>query len=73
MHDGSTLRKTPSAAEYCGVAKSTLEKLRVTGDGPRFLRRGRSIFYTLEDLDAWLSSLPRFQSTSEADQAEVPR
>ncbi len=73
MEARSTLRKTPGAAEYCGFAESTFEKLRVTGDGPRFIRRGRSVFYALEDLDEWLSSLPRFHSTSETNKAEVPR
>jgi hypothetical protein len=28
--------RTPDAARYVGLAKRTLEKMRLTGDGPRF-------------------------------------
>ena len=32
--------RTPEAAPYVGLAPATLEKMRVTGDGPRFIRLG---------------------------------
>lgn len=63
------LLRTRDAATYCGFKKSTFEKYRVTGGGPRFIRRGKSVFYDVVDLDSWLVSLPRFESTSEADLA----
>ncbi|MCH8198676.1 MAG: NYN domain-containing protein, partial [Chloroflexi bacterium] len=31
--------------------KSTLEKLRCTGGGPRFIRRGKAVYYAIDDLD----------------------
>ena len=46
--------RTPEAAEYLGLAASTLEKKRLTGGGPRFVRLGRAIGYDFADLDAWL-------------------
>ena len=47
--------RTAAASEYVGLAKSTLEKLRVVGGGPRFLRLGgRAIGCDVRDLDAWL-------------------
>jgi predicted DNA-binding transcriptional regulator AlpA len=47
--------RTPQAAEYVGLAASTLEKLRLTGGGPRFLRLGnRAVGYEIDDLDRWL-------------------
>jgi predicted DNA-binding transcriptional regulator AlpA len=47
--------RTPEAAEYVGLAESTLEKQRVAGVGPRFIRLGsRAIGYDIRDLDAWL-------------------
>jgi hypothetical protein len=61
------LLRTKTAAAYCGLAKSTLEKLRCTGGGPQFTRRGKAVFYPIECLDEYLASLPRFSSTSEAD------
>jgi predicted DNA-binding transcriptional regulator AlpA len=51
---GPVLR-TPAAAQHLGLAVSTLEKLRVFGGGPRFLRIGiRAVGYSREDLDCWL-------------------
>ena len=47
--------RTEPAAEYLGLAASTLEKKRVVGGGPRFIRLGgRAIGYDIRDLDAWL-------------------
>ena len=47
--------RTPGAAEYIGLSASTLEKMRLSGDGPRFVRLGgRAVGYDRQDLDAWL-------------------
>jgi len=46
--------RTRQAAEYCGLAASTLEKMRGAGTGPRFIRLGRAVGYDLRDLDRWL-------------------
>lgn len=47
--------RTPAAAEYIGFAASTLEKMRLIGEGPRFIRIGqRAVGYDINDLDAWL-------------------
>ena len=56
--------RTLAAADYLGYAESTLEKKRLTGDGPPFIRLGRVIVYDTRDLDAWLAAR-RAQSTSE--------
>jgi predicted DNA-binding transcriptional regulator AlpA len=47
---------TPEAAQYVGLAVSTLEKLRLTGAGPRFLKLSRSVRYRVADLDEWLAA-----------------
>ena len=50
--------RTPGAAGYVGLSPSTLEKKRLTGDGPAFIRLGgRAIGYDVRDLDAWLDGL----------------
>ena len=67
METTPRLLRTRDAARYCGLAKSTLEKLRCYGGGPQFTRRGKAVFYPIESLDEYLASLPRFNSTSEAD------
>lgn len=58
--------RTPAAAEYVGLSPSTLEKRRLLGDGPRFLRLGgRAVGYDVKDLDAWLDG--HRESPSAAD------
>ena len=49
--------RTPEASGYVGLAPSTLEKKRLTGDGPAFIRLGgRAVGYDVRDLDAWLDT-----------------
>jgi predicted DNA-binding transcriptional regulator AlpA len=47
---------TNGAAEYTGLAVSTLEKLRLTGAGPMFLKLGRVVRYRPAHLDEWLDA-----------------
>ncbi|MCD6056412.1 MAG: hypothetical protein K0R12_1374 [Gammaproteobacteria bacterium] len=54
-----------NAARYLGLSPKTLATLRVNGQGPRFIKRGR-IFYYLDDLDAWLNAHGRLCSTGQA-------
>ena len=56
--------RTADAAAYCGLAKSTFEKLRVTGGGAPFLKIGRTVVYDVDDLDNWLDGKRR-TSTSD--------
>lgn len=60
--------KTPDAAEYLGVSVSTLEKLRVKGGGPEYLKLGRGVVYDTRDLDKWLEASRR-RSTSDTKAA----
>ena len=57
---------TPQAAEYLGLGKSTLDKLRVAGDGPVFIKIGKRVVYDPIDLDAWFAAHKR---TSISDSA----
>ena len=49
-------RRVQGAADYCGLSKSYLDKLRITGGGPVFFRLGRAIVYNDRDLDEWMES-----------------
>ena len=61
-HDLLTPRE---AAAYLRVSKSYLDKLRVYGGGPKFLRPGkRKILYRKSDLDVWAAERT-FTTTSE--------
>jgi predicted DNA-binding transcriptional regulator AlpA len=56
--------RTEAAADYTGHGKSTLDKLRITGGGPRYVKRGSVVLYDIADLDRWLEER-KVRSTSE--------
>jgi hypothetical protein len=43
--------RTPDAAAYVGLAASTLNKMRVRGDGPVYSKLGRIVVYDVADLE----------------------
>ncbi|MEL7543914.1 MAG: helix-turn-helix domain-containing protein [Pseudomonadota bacterium] len=59
---------TPEAAAYLGVSPRSLERYRVEGTGPPYLKAGPGkrarVFYRLSDLDQWLEGRV-YTSTSE--------
>lgn len=55
MYEPLSPLDTTGAAAYTGVSRSSLEKLRVYGGGPRYLKLGRRVRYRVEDLESWLS------------------
>ena len=56
--------KSEAAAHYLGLSTRFLEKLRLTGGGPRFVKVGRRVLYRREDLDRFLEERT-VSSTSE--------
>ena len=56
--------RTPDAARFLSISPRTLEKLRVTGGGPPYFKRGRAVLYAITDLGNWLQA-GRRQSTSD--------
>ena len=65
MNDTIELLKTDAAARELGISTAFLNKARLTGDGPRFIKIGGSVRYRLDDLYAYLEQ-QTFTSTSEA-------
>jgi len=55
---------TREAAQYLGLAVSTLNKWRCHGGGPEFLKLGRAVRYRRDDLDHFLATR-MFSSTAE--------
>lgn len=55
---------TKEAAEYIGLSNRTLEKARVIGGGPAYLKLGRRVVYAVCDLEGWLMDRRR-RMTSE--------
>ena len=56
------------AAKALGLSTRTLERLRLTGSGPRFAKLGRRVLYRPVDLEAWVASR-LVASTSEVERA----
>ncbi len=56
---------TPRAADFLGVSPATLEKWRVTGEGPPFLKLGARVLYAVDDLIGWVDERRRC-STAES-------
>ena len=54
------------AARHLGLSESTLNKLRLTGGGPIFIKLGRRVLYDVKDLEDWLG---RHRRSSTSDQA----
>jgi excisionase family DNA binding protein len=60
MTDGEPKRylKASEAGKYLGVSESTMVRLRLSGEGPYFVRfPGGAIRYAPEDLDAWMETM----------------
>ena len=57
--------RTPEAARYLGLSPSTLCKMRLRGDGPKFSKLGlRVVAYEVTELEAYVAQRRR-RSTSE--------
>ena len=50
------LLDTRRASKHIGLAESTLEKMRVAGDGPPYAKLGRAVRYRMCDLDSWAAA-----------------
>ena len=53
------------AARLLRLSERTLERLRLSGGGPLYVKCGRSVRYRAHDLEAWISARV-VSSTSEA-------
>jgi predicted DNA-binding transcriptional regulator AlpA len=60
------LLDTDEASSITKQSPRTLERHRVAGTGPRFIRLGRSIRYREADLEDWIAKRT-VQSTSEME------
>jgi excisionase family DNA binding protein len=47
---------TSEAAQYLRLGKPTLDRFRITGEGPNFCKLGGAVRYRRADLDNWLES-----------------
>ena len=72
MTDRGTIYLTArEAARHLGLSTRTLDRYRVSGEGPVFLRFGGGVRYLREDLDDWARTRRR-KSTSDDGTGERP-
>jgi predicted DNA-binding transcriptional regulator AlpA len=64
-------RKLPvrDAARFLSVSKSWLDKKRLDGGGPPYLKLGRRVVYDLDDLERWATGNRRHH-TSETNRMQ---
>ena len=69
--DSAQILRAKQAAQYIGMAPSTLAKWRMRNCGPRYIRAGkRIVVYRRRDLDRWLDEheLAAQPGTSRSDE-----
>lgn len=66
--DQHLLDTNGAAARVC-LSAVTMERFRLTGEGPRFAKLGKAVRYRPTDLDAWIESR-LVRSTSETVEAQ---
>ncbi len=67
---GNVYLTQAEAARYLRLSPRTMERHRVAGTGPRFVKAGRRVLYRRDELDAW-AERRTFTSTAEADEARA--
>lgn len=65
MADDDALLTTKQLAEIRQCSASKIEKERLVGEGPPFIRDGVSVRYRLGDYRKWVAAMQRFTSTSQ--------
>ncbi|GAA5661903.1 hypothetical protein Brsp07_00364 [Brucella sp. NBRC 14130] len=58
-------------AQYTGLSKSTLDKLRHFGGGPRYFKLGRAVKYEQTDIDEWVALRARTCTWGEGSLMEI--
>ena len=64
MTDECMLLNTEQAAKRFGLSPRTLERYRVTGEGPEYVKLGHAVRYSVSALRRWLKARTR-RSTSD--------
>lgn len=62
-HVGETPVLTPEASKIAKLSESSLEKRRISGDGPPFIKIGRRVLYYPSDIHRWLASKKRVSTS----------
>jgi hypothetical protein len=69
LNDDDELLTTEQLAKLRKVPASRLNKERLSGDGPPYIKDRHLVRYRLGDYRVWLASRQRFHSTAQAEVA----
>ena len=68
--NGKNYLSTREAADWLGLSPRTLERYRVSGDGPVFHHFGGRVRYLRDDLEAWAQTRRRTSTSDDGGAAE---
>ena len=68
-NDQPRLLSTTEAAAQLGLSPAYLNKKRVTGGGPAFVKIGARVTYDPADLEAWVQASKRRSTSDEGEAA----
>jgi len=54
---GTPFLNTDQAAAYLHMSRRLLQNLRAKGEGPKFRRHSRFVYYHIDDIIAWSQSV----------------
>ena len=63
--NGTKYLSTREAAAWLGLSPRTLDRYRVSGEGPAFHRFGSRVRYLAADLDDWASARRRLSTSDD--------
>lgn len=66
LEQDELLLKTEAVGEMVGLAKTTLEHMRLKGGGPKFIHVGGAVRYRLSEVHTWMKEHESYGSTSDA-------
>ena len=69
LDDRTTTTDERGAAKRLKLAPETLRNMRWRGDGPPFLKLGRTVRYRLSDLADWLDARVRTSTSDDGSHA----
>ncbi len=64
-HTPAITLTTPEAAQYLRLSVATLNKWRVYGGGPPFVKLGRAVRYRLNDVEDFMSARRRSSTSNQ--------
>ena len=73
MNDAINYLNTRQAADWLGLSARTLDRYRVSGEGPVFHRFGGRVRYLRADLDAWAAARRRASTSDDGTALEGER